>query len=591
MWYRTFQYFIVILCLGIFQTSYTQEVNEEIHIHELKQHIKILASDSLEGRKPGTRGGNLAADYIKSQLIPISTPISHSYFQKFNIISGYSIGGDNFFRFGNYSFIPAVDYIPVGYGVSAELDAELVFAGYGLEVKKNELEWNDYKNIDVSGKWVLIVRGGPDNIVDHKRFLQYSIDRLKIKKAISKGAKGVILVNSPFFKWEDRLMNLTTGNKERDSIPVIHLKISAADKLLSKKNGIRKLEQKMVRKKKSSAFSINKKVHIRTQIIQETIPGKNVLGVIEGNDPFLKNEYIVVGAHYDHLGFGGYRSGSRMSDQKAIHNGADDNASGVASIIEIGEKLYLNRSKLKRSVLLIAFDGEEMGLLGSFAFIKSKLIAVKSLKSMFNFDMVGRYNNSLKQLKIKGTGTSKDWDVVLKKGAKGSNVDLVLSEYGLGPSDHANFYRNKIPAIMITTGLHSDYHTPYDVIEKINFKGQKIVSDIAYELIFNAATEPLEFTFTPTTYKSKTGLGVDLGIIPDVKSKIKGGLQIRDIVKNSYSDKAGLLKGDIITKINNVKIKSLKEYVHFIQKLKKGQDLSISIVREKSFKTFQIKLD
>jgi hypothetical protein len=573
---------------------FSQLINtEEISIIELREHVKFLASDSLEGRKPGTKGGNLAAKYIRDQFKTYAKLFNDSSFHNFNITTGLELDSANELIFNHKEeAIINHDYIPLGYSGNGKLDAEIVFAGYGLIINKPNLFWNSYADIDVKGKWIMVIRGAPDNSVDYKKYLLFASDRKKVKTAIGRGAAGVILVSSQFINRDDDLMILRYDNRyESFSIPVLNVTRAFADKILAKKNGINKLENKIIRRKKSVAFKLTNTIKASVKIRHTKIQAKNVIAIIEGADSILKNEYIVVGGHYDHLGWGGYRSGSRKPDTVAVHNGADDNASGVATIIEIGEKLAVNKLALKHSIVLVAFDGEEMGLLGSKAFFKDSVLPYGSIKAMFNFDMVGRFNRISKKLMLKGIGTSPEFKQTLDSLEKDFDIDFKHFLRGLGPSDHANFYLNKIPVLMITTGIHKDYHMPEDDIEFINFSGQKLISDFSYNLILNVANREVPLSFQNTDKMQNKGeLEVNLGIIPELNSSLVGGIRVEKLTPCGPAKKAGIIKGDIITKFNNIKIKNLADFVSSISKIKSGQEITIDIIRGKKKKIILIKL-
>jgi hypothetical protein len=263
----------------------------------------------------------------------------------------------------------------------------------------------------------------------------------------------------------------------------------------------------------------------------------------------------------------------------------------VATVIEIGERLAANKSELRRSIVLVAFDGEEMGLLGSKAFIVDSLLSNGSMKAMFNFDMVGRFDDVSRKLMLKGTGTAPEFKKILDSLEKDFDIDFKHSLYGLGPSDHANFYLNKIPVLMITTGIHKDYHMPEDDVEFINFGGQKLISDFSYNLIFNVANREVPLSFQNTDkMRNRGGLEINLGIIPELNSDLVGGVRVERLALNSPAEKAGVIKGDIITKFNNIRIKDFSAFVSFISEIKPGQKITINIIRGKKKRIIVIKL-
>ena len=220
----------------------------------------------------------------------------------------------------------------------------------------------------------------------------------------------------------------------------------------------------------------------------------NVIGFIEGNDPLLKNEYIVLGAHYDHLGMGG--GPSSKSDKIGIHHGADDNASGTSALLEIGEKLMAQKSELKRSILLVAFGAEEQGLLGSKYFTDNPVVPLSQIKLMINMDMVGRLNNT-KQVYMGGAGTFPGGVDLMKELGPPLGLSPVVHAGSVGGSDHVSFYKKNISVLGIHTGGHPQYHTPEDTVELINFEGQKQVCQYIFNAIMKVAAAPYDMKFIP----------------------------------------------------------------------------------------------
>jgi len=306
-----------------------------------------------------------------------------------------------------------------------------------------------------------------------------------------------------------------------------------------------------------------------------------VVAVIPGNDETLKNEYVVVGGHYDHLGMGGPGSGSRAVDTIAIHNGADDNASGVSVVIQLAEKMAAER-KNKRSVIFAAFGAEEMGLVGSKAFTANPPVESDKIVGMFNFDMVGRLDSTSNGLSIGGTKTSLETETLLND--LNTGFELAMSPEGVGPSDHASFYLQNIPVFFISTGAHSDYHTPNDDAEFINYKGMKKVAEYSYLLLNEVTNRNDRLTFQeagPKFQRSRGGrFKVTFGIMPDYAGLEKRGMRIDGVTKDKPADKGGMKKGDIITAIDGKKIGNIYDYMNRLQTLEAGQTVSVDIIRD-----------
>jgi aminopeptidase-like protein len=283
------------------------------------------------------------------------------------------------------------------------------------------------------------------------------------------------------------------------------------------------------------------------------------------------------------LGLGGPGSGSRQPDTLAIHNGADDNASGVAALLEIAEKLAANRQRLQRSLLFISFGAEEMGLLGSKFFTKNPLIDLKQVKMMFNLDMVGHLNPETKAITLGGTGTAAGLDGIVQQHNGPYGFDLKLSPEGYGPSDHASFYAENIPVLFFFTGVHEQYHTPDDDTERINFAGEKSIADYAYDLILSIANRESALAYQEAGPKSRPSAGrgfkVTLGVVPDFSSAEKAGFRIDGVRKGGPADRAGMQKGDVIVAIEGKAVKNIYDYMYRLAELKPGQRASVEFMR------------
>ena len=333
--------------------------------------------------------------------------------------------------------------------------------------------------------------------------------------------------------------------------------------------------------KKPLSVQTKSKVSVNINVILKEAQTRNVVALLPGTDSGLKNEYIVVGAHFDHLGMGGPGSGSRMVDTSAVHNGADDNASGVAMIIQLAEKLAAQKSN-KRSIVFAAFSAEEMGLVGSKEFVNKPPVEMAKIKAMFNFDMVGRFDEKNNGLSIGGSQTGKESEELMNRLNSGFN--LAFSPEGVGPSDHASFYLQNIPVFFISTGAHPDYHTPFDDADRINYEGEKRIGDYAFALISEVANRQNDLTFQeagPKFQRSRGGrLKVTFGIMPDYAGLEKRGLRIDAVTPGKPADKGGMKKGDIITAVEGKKVGGIHDYMSRLQALKVGQQVSVDIIRD-----------
>ncbi len=580
---------IILPISFVFMTilSQGQDIEDhEITIEELKTYLEFLASDSLKGRKPGTPEGTIAAEFIRDQFKNSGLELlGEEGMQYYDIVTDVELGEDNSMIINRYVCRLGEEFTPLAFSSNDTVEAEMVFVGYGFDISSDSLQWNDYKDIDVKGKWVMVLRGSPESEKFEAEFEQHTGLRDKVLTARDKGAIGVLFVSGLAFDEEDKLIELSYDKAQANAgMPVMHITRNTADLILKNDSyTIAGLEDAFARKAVPNSFKTNAQIWARTNIQNTTVRDQNVVGLVEGNDPLLKNEYIVIGAHYDHLGMGGWGSGSRMPDTSAAHNGADDNGSGTVGIIEIAEKLAANKDNLQRSIVVIAFGAEEMGLLGSAYFVKNPLVDINKIIAMINFDMIGRLDEEKRSISISGTGTSVEGEEILNALSQHYNLKPAFSPGGYGPSDHAAFYGADIPVFFISTGAHGDYHTPFDDVEFINFEGQKDIADFSYDLVFELANRDHALTFQEAGPKKRTGgrmsLKVTLGIMPDFQSQDNNGLGVGGVTKGRPADNAGLLKGDIITAIDGMTITNIYDYMNRLKKLEPGQIITVDIMR------------
>ncbi|HSO86279.1 MAG TPA: M20/M25/M40 family metallo-hydrolase [Draconibacterium sp.] len=574
---------VFLFVIAVFP-AVAQKFNPEITVKELKDDVGYLASDELKGRKSGEAGDLLAAEYIRTKFKNAGLELMYENgFQKFSLVTSAEIGNGNKLVLNKDLYEVEKYFLPYAFSANTSVTAEIVFAGYGLEVEKDTLQWNDYKDVDVSGKWVLALQGDPDLENPQSPYIEFSSERSKALYASDRNAAGLILVAGKKFSETDQLTSLIFDkNSARYSIPVIQVTREVANKMLEgSKMTIEKLESEMDSLKKTINLKLNTSVSVTVNVNQKETETRNVVAFLPGIDNNLKNEYVVAGAHFDHLGMGGPGSGSRVTDTVGIHNGADDNASGVAAIIQLAEKLAAEK-KNKRSIIFVAFGAEEMGLVGSKEFTNKPPVETEKMVAMFNFDMVGRLDPASNGLSIGGTQTSKETEALLTD--LNTGFELAFSPEGVGPSDHASFYLQNIPVFFISTGAHSDYHTPNDDADLINYDGTKKVADYSYLVISEVANRENLLTFQeagPKFQRSRGGkLKVTFGVMPDFAGLEKRGLRIDAVTKGKPADKAGMKKGDIITAIDGKKVGGIHDYMSRLQTMNVGQQVSVDIIRD-----------
>jgi hypothetical protein len=569
--------------ISIAQPAY----DSDITVKDLKQHISFLASDALAGRFPGTPGSLEAARYIRDKFGEAGLELLfNDGFQEFEPVLRVKAGSGNRLGIQGFDAVFNEDFAVFPFSMSASVSAPVVFAGYGFELDEDSLQWHDYESVDVRGKWVMILRGDPDMDQKNSPLAAYGEDRDKVIVAKDKGAAGVMYVSGNTFDEEDGLVSLYFDKSQVNAgIPVLHVKRHLADRILAQTgDSITALESRIRESRQPATFDVPVMVKATTDIILEKATARNVAAVIRGSDPEMAESYVVIGAHYDHLGMGGTQSGSRLLDSTAVHNGADDNASGTAGLIELAQYFSARRSELKRSLLLVAFDGEEQGLLGSHFFVRNPPVPLSSIEAMFNFDMIGRMDTADRSVMIGGSGTSLEAESMMNKIAP-SDLRLKFSPEGYGPSDHAAFYAENIPVFFISTGAHEDYHMPEDDWTRINYAGEKAVLDFAASLVRLLASGSVGLTFQEAGPRQGSSRGgyrfkVTLGIMPDVTASESEGMGVGGVRKDGPAYKAGILKGDVIVAMDGEPVRDVYEYMNRLQKLRPGQVTSVDVLRD-----------
>jgi len=563
-----------VLLFGACRVMNSPEITNE----EIITSIKYLSSDSLKGRLPGTPEDILMQNYIASEFKDCGLEASEfGYKQTFDLITGVEIGEKTLLKYGEKPFMLKEDFYPASYSSSGSLSSNLLFCGYGLDLKIDKFTRNDFQNIDVKGKWALIFRGVPKSDLDLSK---YDNDRDKAMLAADKGALGVILISADNNDSEDNL-NLKLEHIPAVDIPVLQLKRKAVLPMFEGKLDFEKQKNDLQTKVLSEEISSTEKLEAYLEIYKLNTPTANVIGLLPGKDAQKSKEWIVIGAHHDHLGMGGRGNSSRMPDTIAVHNGADDNASGVAAVMELAAHFSSKENRLDRSLLFVTFGAEEKGLVGSKYFVENCPIPTDEIMSMINIDMIGRMSpDSI--LQIGGIGTSAEADSVVEEINKDFHLSLKLSEAGYGPSDHASFYGKDIPVFFFSTGAHQDYHTPFDDFDSLNIDGLRLATEYISELIVSLdQIDSLSFQEAGPKVSSGNGYtgSVTLGIMPDVAGSDKGGLSILAVTKGKPAYNGGIIKGDTIIEIDGNEIGNIYDYMYRLKSYKSGDVIIVTILR------------
>lgn len=512
----------------------------------LRAHISFLADDRLEGRRTGTPGEELARDYITRQfqslgLIPMGTG---SFPQAFEVNDGKQIDSVTSFSINGTALQTGKDYFPFPFSANAILEALPAIA-----VQEADMPWFiDLKEILEENK-------------SNPHFDLPDYIRTNSKKAKDKGASAIILYNTATA--DDKLAFDKKDRTESAGIPVVYVTKAAAEKYFSDKTA-------------------TLTIRLRTSISEKKRTGFNVIGYLDNKAATT----VVIGAHFDHLGYGEDGNSRHTSHEPAIHNGADDNASGTAALIELARKLKTSKAS-HNNYLFIAFSGEELGLYGSKHFTEHPTIDLKKVSYMINMDMVGRLNDSTKVLTVGGYGTSPAWGEFYKplealQGKEPLNPALVFrfDSSGTGPSDHTSFYRKDIPVLFFFTGLHTDYHKPTDDADKINYAGEARIIDHIYNLVeWMDVRERPAFTKTRETQTTTSArFSVSMGIMPDY-TFAGTGVKADGVSEGKPAQKAGLKAGDVILQIGDYPVTSMESYMQTLGKFKKGDKAKVKYKR------------
>lgn len=583
-----------LLCLNIaFLTGNAQTVTPEITADELRAHVKFLASDDLEGRASGTDGNRKAAAYIADQMKRYGLKPggdNGTYYQTFEFVASTKLGTANActiqsstFSGGHLVLTPDVDFRPLGFSSNASVSGPVVFAGYGISAAEDN--YNDYNDLDVNGKIVVVMRYGPDGNDPHSEFGKFTSLRTKARTAREKGAKALVLITGPMDDEADDLIKLSFDQSFASSgIPAFTMKREAVERIFPDgRKDLKAIQEKIKKDRVPESFEIHGvSMSLTSDVVFVRAKTANVIGYLDGTDPDVKDEAIVVGAHFDHLGFGGEGSGSLVPDVHEIHHGADDNASGSAALLELEQAIAARKETLRRTFIFTAFSGEEIGTLGSSYYVNHPLVPLERTIAMVNMDMVGRLDG--KALTIYGTGTSPAWNDLLSSNNSDSTFTLKLVPDGVGPSDHSQFYGKDIPVLFFFTGTHADYHKPSDTWDKINYGGEVLVTRYVESILKSIDANPRpRFERTATTSVSSggdsRGFSVTLGIVPDY-GETSSGMKIGSIRPGGPAEKAGLRSNDVIVMMAGKKVLNIYDYMGILGELKPGDTVDVEVVRD-----------
>lgn len=569
---------------------------------DVMTHIRILAQDEWQGRRSGTPGGAAAADYIEKQMrsfgiAPAGT--DGSYRHAFEFVSAARLGPENRLAVTSGTIRRTLkvndDFRPLGFSAATTFKGSVVFAGYGISMPQRD--YDDYAGVDVTGKAVVLMRYSPWGDKPPQEFQASTALRAKVLKAKEKGAAAVIFITGPADSDTDVPMKLSYDRQAGSAdLPVVSLRRAVVDEWLQSVNvSLKAVQDSIMTSKRPRSISLEKvSIDLRADVELVRATADNVVGMLEGSDPVLKDEIIVIGAHYDHLGMGGEDSGSLNPDTLAPHNGADDNASGTAGMLELAQYFARPEHRPKRTLYFLAFAGEEMGLLGSSAYVNTPTSPVSRMVGMLNMDMIGRLTD--RKLIVYGVGTAVGLDSLVASKNADSTFVLKLNKDGFGPSDHSSFYSKKIPVLHFFTDLHGDYHRPSDDWPLINGEGTRQVLELVASVAKDLGNAPARPVYVQAEMPRPMGGGdgrssrVYTGTIPDFGEQSEG-MKLAGVREGSPSAKAGLQAGDVIVKFGKVDIKNLYDYTYALGEYKVGDQVPVTVRRAGQTLTVTVTLE
>jgi Peptidase family M28/PDZ domain/PA domain len=571
---------------------------EELDPQRYLAHIKFLASEAMRGRATGSPELEKAAAYIAKQFKAdgLQSVDGKSYLQAFPVTTNAKLGPDNHFEYSEGGKITALkfddEFIPFNFSSRAKASGSVVFVGYGITAR--EYNYDDYAGVDVKGKLALILRHEPQefdekSVFAGKVYTEHSQFFSKVVNAKNHGAKGVILINdrANHRGESDQLESFgkTVGPAD-GGIPFVQIKAEVAERwIASAGKNLEDLEADIDKDLKPRSFALPETLKVQENVDVERAVKTvhNVAGYLPGET----SEYIVIGAHYDHLGLGEQFS-MAPSLAGTIHPGADDNASGTAGVIELARR-FASEPKQKRGILFMTFAGEELGLLGSSFYANHPALPLDKAVAMINMDMIGRIREG--KVYIGGAGTGTTLRAMLDQVVARHKLNVDFSDVsGYGSSDHTSFTTKQVPVLFFFSGLHSDYHKPSDTWDKIDAPGAvtllKLVADVTSRL--QEAPDRPQFVRVKAPASAHggdvagsstgSGYGPYFGSIPDF-GETPNGVKFADVRDGSPAAKAGLRGGDILIEFDSKPIQNLYDFTYALRSKKPGDEVLVKVLR------------
>jgi len=597
--------FLALLAVALLTVAATAPIGQADPTRYLDD-IKALSAPAMEGRGAGTKGLARAEALIVKRYKELKIPPSGSqgYLQPFTLITGARLKSDNRLVVTNGGIRTDLktnqDFVPFSFSSSEQAVGSVVFAGYG--VTADEYQYDDYANLDVKDKIVVVLRYEPTTFAaksGNQGLTHHSQTITKAINARNHGARAVVIVNGKLGDGEEDLLTRfgSVSGPENIGIVFVQVKNTVAEGWLQAAGkSLRDVQDQINATTKPASFALPDTLHLSLNVDIETTRAtvSNVLAYLPGQT----DEYVIVGAHYDHLGRGNFDS-LAPSQIGQIHPGADDNASGTAGVLELARLLAPQRGQLKRGILFMDFAGEELGLLGSAEWVKEPTRPLEKAVAMINMDMIGRIKDD--KVYIGGVGTGSTFKPILEQAQKeqaqkDSAFKIEYSAGGYSSSDHTSFVSKKIPVLFFFSGLHSDYHKPSDTWEKINApSAAKLLDMIAnVTLQLASAAQPPAFQTVvedkPPSGGDSRGYGPYFGSIPDF-GEIPNGVKFADVKPGSPAAKAGLKPGDVLIQFGDKPIKNLYDFTDALRRSKIGDVVEVKVLREGQPVTASVKLE
>ena len=573
----------------------------------IKKHVEFLASDKLEGRRTGSEGIRKAAKYIREQLLasglkPLGSK-DGSYEHNFEFTGGVELDKPNNQMIlrghtgEDHTFDLDKDFRPLAFSANGQIEGEVIFAGYGLtKPGKLGVGYNSYGDLNVKDKIVMVLRYVPEEIsVDRRQELnRYAGLRYKALIARNNGAKALLVVTGPNSPNAGKLANLNFDiSMAGAGMPVISISGEIGNSLVQfYGKSLKELQTSLDKENPHAVHGLSLPgivLNIKTKIKRIRKKGSNIIAMLPPSSEAaskINSEYVMLGAHYDHLGRGETGGFGIKGEEGLIHNGADDNASGVAALLEMADQLA-NRQKTKpqefeRGLIFSFWSGEELGLIGSARYAAKPTVDLKQLVAYLNFDMIGRLRNN--KLTLQGVGSSTNWKKLIERRNVLAGFDLTLQQDPYLPTDTTSFYPKGIPVLAWFTGSHKEYHRPADDPDTLNYEGIERITQFASNMVQDLISDSVRPDYVKVKKSDQGGsrdaIRVYLGTIPDYASEDIKGVLLSGVRGGGPADKAGIKAGDIIVHFAGKEITNIYDYTYALDAVKAGKSVEMEVLRK-----------